>query len=358
MHLGSLKNTSDINVVKKMVETNHIKSEETSSKKIWRAGELATANIPAPSWIVDRIVGRENICILAGAEGTCKSFLSQVLSLHVGRSQQGAVLGFDVKPGRVLILDEENGLVRLKDRLISLAKGYDLDLENVNVDFALNHHYKLNSPIDKRIDDLDELIERIKPDLIIVDSLTRFLTGDENNSEDVRKLHSVLVRLINRHHCAWLLLHHVRKNGGRDTNASLRGSSDFSAMADLVWIIKKEKDTFLLRNTKCRDNTEAEPIRFKLIKTSTGGHYLEQVDCPEMIISPSVLEEAKKIAIGWITKEKICRFEAKQLVVELKSKGIGYTAVYAVLKEFQLAGILKKLKKGIYQVCESDGLIV
>lgn len=60
-------------------------------------------------------------------------------------------------------------------------------------------------------DDLIELVQHVKPQLVVIDSLSGITTKGENNIEDIRRLMAFLVGLAEDHGTGLMLIHHIKK---------------------------------------------------------------------------------------------------------------------------------------------------
>lgn len=85
-------------------------------------------------------------------------------------------------------------------------------------------------------------IDTLKPHVVVIDSLSRLLLlDDENSSSEVTAALEPLVRLAHDNHIAIIAIHHARKSGGSD-GASMRGSSAFFAVSDVALEVKRYSD--------------------------------------------------------------------------------------------------------------------
>lgn len=84
-------------------------------------------------------------------------------------------------------------------------------------------------------DRLVEMTFAVKPELIIVDSMSRISSKGENNVEDVRGVLGFLARLCADFDCGLILIHHLNKSGMQMMDmvsmADFRGSGDIVAAA-------------------------------------------------------------------------------------------------------------------------------
>jgi hypothetical protein len=93
------------------------------------------------------------------------------------------------------------------------------------------------------------LIERTEPDLVSLDPLARFMTGEENSAREVGRLINSLDRLIQAYRIAIELTHHAGKPAPGDPRHGgqrLRGSSALFGAADTVTMLDRTHDAWTL----------------------------------------------------------------------------------------------------------------
>jgi putative DNA primase/helicase len=204
---------------------------------------------PPVPWQVDGLAVRGDVTVLTGDPGAGKSLLALTLGGAVARGESIARIG--CMEGTTLYVDAENGGREIHRRLHSLGippAGVDVveadavDLRDLG-DFA----------------ELDALVERFKPALLVLDSLTAFWPGaNERKTEDVAPTLYALKRLAERHGVAILVLHHRPKDGGE-----YRGTTAIAAAAQLGFTLGKVKSDpdrtrRRLHCWKCRPAAEPE----------------------------------------------------------------------------------------------------
>jgi hypothetical protein len=86
-----------------------------------------------------------------------------------------------------------------------------------------------------------QLLAQHRPDLLIIDPLARFMTGDENRAQDMNQVVRFLDELIQTLHLTVVLVHHTGKTTAteREGGQRLRGSSVLFAAADTVLMLDR-----------------------------------------------------------------------------------------------------------------------
>jgi hypothetical protein len=197
-------------------DTAKPEKEEKSGVDIWTLASLRAAEFEPREPIVEDIIAEGEMIALVGKPKAGKSRLGQQLALAVSRGEN--LLGHSVpKPRRVLILDLENRAIGVRARFQKMSRGSDGDervfiyapetLSDGGITLATASGVKA----------LQNIVARVKPELLIIDTWRLLLAGDENKTEVVvrgLKILSSLRRLLPR--MAILIVHHTRKTQGQD----------------------------------------------------------------------------------------------------------------------------------------------
>lgn len=200
-------------------------TEQSPVESRWRPLDL-TQEPPPVDWLVEQLICKGDVHLLMGEPGIGKSWLTMGLLLGVIRGSEW--LGQPITgPGKVLYVDEENseGLVfhRLRKQL------------GMTEDEARQVRYLNNQGIllDKDPDSLiDEALE-FAPALIVLDSLTRFHTGEEDKAGPMASLYNNALKPLARETgAALILLHHAGKTESSSSYRRSRGSGEIIANVD------------------------------------------------------------------------------------------------------------------------------
>lgn len=185
------------------------------------AQELLKKDFPETVWLVKNLIPSEGFIALTGSPASYKSFLCQHLAICLATNKP--FLGyFEITPGAVLIIDKENPLSLLKERLIKLGL-----TNGANIYFLKNpDHFKLTDK--SQLNFLIDFIKEKEIRLLIIDSFVHIHKGDENDSTAIATTFEILKKFP----CAILFIHHHRKTIKFFTGTpleSIRGSSDIAA---------------------------------------------------------------------------------------------------------------------------------
>ncbi len=216
---------------------------------------------PPLSYMIDKWLVASWLYVLSGLPGVCKTLLVMLLckALTSGNSFLDT---YEVnQTGPVLIVDQENPSSLLKDRIEKM--GIDEDLL---IYYVLHQGIRLDSGL---FDSLLRVIEKYKPIFVVLDSLIRFHSGDENSARDMSLVMSKL-RQIADMGPAVMTIHHAVKNSGRGRNkASLsRGSGDIAGAIDVEYGMTKKDKTIEIQSFKTRVEPLG-PITLELVSTDS-----------------------------------------------------------------------------------------
>ena len=189
-------------------------------------------------WVIQNVLP-VGVSVVTGMPKEGKSFLAQsfIKAITTGQPWLGRV-GFEVpEPLPVLFLAAESGDAGLKLRCEKFR--ITKDKSRFICRTLTQGMVELNDP------KLEELVKAMKP-YIILETLVRFGDGeDEDDAKEASRLAKMVFRLL-----AWgakgvLALHHSRKDlkrGPVDLEKSVRGSGDYSAMADAIWVLVRDEN--------------------------------------------------------------------------------------------------------------------
>jgi len=183
--------------------------------RIIRAGDLPLS--PA-RWLVGGFLPANCLALLVGREATYKSFLSLDLAASVATGATWA--NHPVERGAALyLLAEGQGGLRRRIRAWEIARQRCLDnlwVLPTTVDFGDS----------EAIAQLENEIRALEPQpsFIVVDTLARYMGGEENAASDSGRFIAACDRLRNIAGATILVVHHESKSGGyRGSSALVHG---------------------------------------------------------------------------------------------------------------------------------------
>lgn len=228
-----------------------------------------------PNWLLDNWVAKGDVTLVSGREGLGKSWLTKGLSVAVLEGHDEFIGQRVMSHGRVLYIDQENPEDDVRRRLKKL--GLERAVHTGKVRFLHDQNIRLDRDPDTL---LDEALD-FDPELIIIDSLTRVHTQDENSAGQMAALFNDGIQpLARRTGAAVVLIHHDNK--GNDP----RGSVDITASPDnilhVVGLDESNADKFILRQGKSRRRRRGDELIIEIKDMPDGTVQL----VPDAVITP------------------------------------------------------------------------
>lgn len=318
---------------------------EERSINLVNGEELLQKNLPEPEWVVDEIICKPGITILGGDTATFKSYVALHLSCTAVTANQ-FLSSIRTRKMKVLYIDEEMGERTIKTRLRQFKEGLKTNSSFTDLHIASFNNFKLDNA--EQIKKLVALIERTRPDLIIIDSMVRFLTGDENSAKDVKATFDSMKMLMHDYGVSFLILHHTRKSGS-DKKHDLRGSGDFSAYADNVFMISsvsKADQEYEITQVKSRHLPGEPTYKFKVFDDE--GMRLVLINKYGKKETPRAKDRCAQDLLNWIREENRGQFETAEVLTAMTKIGHASNAIYDALSELIKMNELEKSKWGKY----------
>jgi phage/plasmid primase-like uncharacterized protein len=226
---------------------------------------------PSPiSWLVKRWIQDQALVMVHGPSGGGKTFVVLDWCLRIASSTP-SWCGNKVRPGHVVYLAGE-GHHGLRGRIAAWKHHHQAGKLNM---WLSKHGCDLNTPAGylKVVEHIRMLPET--PKVIVVDTLHRFLAGDENSAQDAKTMLDACGNLMMEFNCTVILVHHTGVSDEAQHRA--RGSSAWRGALDIEISVIPGKDNqpMQLVQRKSKDAEMAEPIYLDLQQVTIPGWYDE-----------------------------------------------------------------------------------
>lgn len=224
-------------------------------------------------WIIKDYLPADSTVMVFGASQSGKSLIVMEMAYCIGVGQD--YHGCPVKQGTVIYIAGE-GQKGMNKRFKALTVDKGVSTNNIHVS---------ELPMDlSSAESMEQVSETVLgiPDikLIIIDTLHRNSTGDENSAKDFATVMQNCDLLRNATGATIMLVHH----SGHDSKSRGRGSSSMTAAMDVEYRVSRLGKQVTMQNTKAKDIEPPKDMRFtlKIIKigTSTEG---EDITAPVLI---------------------------------------------------------------------------
>jgi len=202
-------------------------------RKKYNLVEMITQEPPKPEYIIHGFE-RGTVGIIAGAGGVGKSMYAIQLAFAVASGGKYNLLDFKVpKQRKVVYVSAEDTLSMIHERVHVIAEKMEIAEDDAQ---KLSENLIIIDPFEGEESlTLEAFLETTKNefkdiDLVIIDTFSHFLNGqDENSNSDMKVVMTSLQRVAKRTDTAILLLHHASKASVKDINGfgqqAVRGAS-------------------------------------------------------------------------------------------------------------------------------------
>jgi len=264
---------------------------------------------PAPlQWLVKRWLPRQSLVMVHGPSGGGKTF---VLIDWMMRIATAADKWHDnpVKPGAVVYLAGE-GHHGLRGRLAAWKQHYGQTPSRL---WVSSSGCDLNTPegYQKVVQSVGAVMRKTgePPAAICVDTLHRFLAGDENSAQDAKTMLDACGKLIQEFGCAVVLVHHTGVSDEAQHRA--RGSSAWRGALDMEISVVPGGDgkPIKLVQRKAKDSEEAPDAFVDLQTVELPGWYDEDGEQVTSAVAVPSVAPAEAATNGKVS-EHFRKFEA------------------------------------------------
>jgi KaiC/GvpD/RAD55 family RecA-like ATPase len=222
---------------------------------------------PAPiSWLVKHWIQDKALVMVHGPSGGGKTFVTLDWMLHIA-SGKATWFGHKVRPGNMVYLAGE-GHHGLRSRIA--AWKHKNNVSNLNM-WVSKSGLDLNTAEGylKVVEAIRAL--KIKPDVITVDTLHRFMAGDENSAQDAKTMLDACAALMQEFGCTVILVHHTGVS--EEAQHRARGSSAWRGALDIeISVIPAKGDKSIeIVQRKSKDAEMAAPVYVDLESVAIPG---------------------------------------------------------------------------------------
>jgi len=294
-------------------------------------------------WLWSDWIPRGMITLLGAVPGAGKSYLALDL---VWRVLEGDRFPDDtpvpMQDARVIYVDAELVPQLINER----TQAWDMDTKRLFLMVP-----KVGEMVDfSQLEWRERLIDmayELRPELVIVDSLSSISSKGENNIEDVREILGFLNALAVDYNCALMLIHHLRKRGAMALTDELciddfRGSSHIIAMSRSVLGLSviqtgTEPDRNGPRKLEIIKTNLArypEPIGIEFLPLEPTGVLLRYGDAPQEYREPTKAERCADWLLQFLTEAKE-PVKPKEIIEQADEAGFSRTLVYSARRSLR-----------------------
>lgn len=222
-------------------------------------------------WLIPDVLASNTINIIAGLQESRKSWL--LIDLAIAFSSGVPWLGcYNVPKKKVMLIDQERPKAELQRRLTALISGRGLPLESFQGCLVpkTGTTYRMN--LEQSFDAFSKLIIKERPDIVLIDSLKTFQSGDITNNQVMQDVFEKLKHIRNTFNITFVILHHenkgayVRNREGNEVTAeTIAGASSINEVPEGIFIsVNHGPDSSILHHVKNSYGLKQAPIAFKI----------------------------------------------------------------------------------------------
>lgn len=296
-------------------------------------------NLEPVRWLWPNWVPRGMLTLLGAFQGSGKSYFVMDLAritLHGPTWPDGAPLNHDPDTARVIYVDAE-GIPQVNHQR---ACELSIDTQRIYLMFA-NNGEMMDFLQPHWQDCLLDLAHTVRPELIIIDSLSVITTKGTNGAEEVAGILSWLNGLAREIDTALILIHHLRKPSGGQLSLpgvsihDFRGSSHIVAMARSVIglsVVQEPNKQFTLNG----------PRHIEVVKTNLAPAYPPKLEVRLQRENNRVrfeygaieMEEKRISPEEWLIDYLMCNGPTSpaELIAEAEREGISRATLYRARK--------------------------
>jgi putative DNA primase/helicase len=268
IHLRKRLDTATMWAVDAAEDTTGETEPTTEKRFVWTISELLAENFPPIQPIVGGIIDRAGATSLFGAGGAGKSWLSLSLSISIATGTPW-LDHFPTVQGRVLIIDQEGRPDRVQARLQRLCQASAVTPETPLI-YARPSGWRVDK--ETGFSHVQALIDEHAPDLVVIDSGTRFHQADENKSQEMASVAQRLAELTTDCGIALLIIDHANKiSTSDDPRARLRGSTDKLNALDSALFVERRVGEQTLNVTPVKSRYDVEMPPFAIVFDHSDG---------------------------------------------------------------------------------------
>ena len=225
----------------------------------WSIADLLSMELPAEDWIVQDMIPVGGLSMIVGPPKAGKSTMARALCVAVGGTWKQDWLGRAIQHCQTLY-------VAMEGRLADVQRHF-VDMKAMEDDLIHVAHWRGK---EEPLIDVAQLIEKVKPKLVILDPLFRFANiSDGNSYAEVTAQTQPLIDLAAQHNAAIVVVHHSRKGGGSFGEEVLGSQGLFGALDTLISVTKDDDGRHKVR---CEEMRAGEPLHETYIDLDEYGY--------------------------------------------------------------------------------------
>jgi hypothetical protein len=259
---GADRETADAEALKRILEGR--KENEALRKPHFE--RVITAGIQPVTWVVKKIIERGTLILVFGDSGAGKSLFVIFLAASIATGTD--FFGYPVKrPGAVLYVAAE-GVSGLSRRFYAWELARNISLKDTPLYRYTGAANLIDRPEELSLAIKAHIEEHGEPRLVILDTWSRAMGGDDSSPQDAAAALSSLDRIRALYpELTVVIVHH----SGHAAKDRARGWSGLFAAMDSVYHLEKFDTQIVVTNTKQKEDAPVQPLAFNLRSVKLNG---------------------------------------------------------------------------------------
>uniref|UniRef100_A0A6M3JK91 Putative ATPase domain containing protein n=1 Tax=viral metagenome TaxID=1070528 RepID=A0A6M3JK91_9ZZZZ len=281
--------------------------------------------VPTPFYVGCGWLPRQGKAEVFAPPKAGKSFMCLQLARCIGSGLP--FLGMPTKQGRVLYIQPEMAIETLQDRMKKTGQEYP--------DVYVGSTFSIKLDKSQGQEDLMRAVAAVEPDVLILDSLYKMISGDENETQDMEDIVNFIdEKIIDPYGCSVFITHHA----GKDLKRGSRGSNVLESWVDAYIEMKKvsrsgEAHRSRITPLSMRHDAPGEPFNVELVDFEFA--LLGADDRPQLIVD---------------MVRDYCEHHDEFKSSEIHGAGLGSRApVQAAVNQLIEEGKIERFKTGWYR---------
>jgi len=343
-------------------ESSH--SGKSESKLILSLGEALRVqqSKPTAKMVFLGIPDGPSLVLFVGPAKTGKTILLENLGYYLVGGN-GTFLGEKISKRRIVLfisLEEFEGR-RLQRNQLQLK---ELKTQGLDIDRIKTHYYVVPANFPRYLSDknsveqLDEIIKQVNPDILIIDSFSRMYSGAIENSEKAQKVIQPLKNYSDKVGIPIIIIHHTTKLHGKSiTMDSMAGSRLLAQEADAIIGVGKIKNGLRYLKPLAYRYADDSVDKLPTFRISNNcvvtyeGHFKEDklIEAADNRFDDS----NTSLILEFITKKKTV-LSSELMNRFIKSKKMSKSTLYKGLSVLEKSGVINSPMHGTYKVVNED----
>ena len=312
-------------------ETNYKKRNTRDIEFLPLAESLHKDPIREYKFLVNRLLYDNAINLISGDPKTYKTYVAIDIALGV-ITGESTIDHKVLKKGKVLMISTE---FDVRQRFIDLLQGRGIkDISILNNVITFMYDSSVDTfQWNKDLKALENVLEKEKPKLLILDPLSYIFDGDINKGDEVGEFFKELKALVRKYDLSVLIIHHNNRMSETKRMNNVSGSSAITRFVDSIIYLERFKEDEEQDINKTDEELDKEVKSIKLIK---GQYRYGRIGYKYYTINFKTNKNKDVSAIS-----------AERLVLETNSQGI---------KNIKSKTTIERLEDKIIQALEEEKL--